>query len=369
MKLMVAMIVPAGLQRKHGRTEPLVGMAGGPTLRAEITGMDVVTGGTGIVGAHVLDALLEQGREVRALLRRGSDASIVLRILRHYHPDGNERFQRIQWMEGDLFGPDALREAFDGAEHLYHCAALVSFDPRDREALMRTNVAGTANVVDAALECGVKRLCHVSSTATIGGAFDGGTGSEEQAFVEETGSSAYAISKARAEMEVHRGIAEGLDAVMVNPCVVIGPGMPGRSSMTMVERVRKGTRFFPTGSNAVVDARDVATAMIRLITEGRTGERHLLIGENLPYRKLFTLIAQGNNKPAPSMALPPWTLELAWRAEALRTVFGGRPMVTRITARTASRQRRYDGSKAEKLLGMRFRNAEEALANVTDFLK
>lgn len=321
------------------------------------------------MGAHVIDALLRQGREVRALLRKVSDTSIVQRILMHYHADGEERFQRIQWVEGDLFDVGALREAMHGVEHVYHCAALVSFDPRDSDALQRINVEGTANVVNAALEAGVKRLCHVSSTATIGGGLDGGTGDETKPFVQDKHSSGYAISKADAELEVHRGIAEGLDAVLVNPCVVIGPGMPGRSSMTMIERIRKGTRFFPAGSNAVVDARDVATAMTRLITEGAVGERYLLIGENLPYRKLFTLIAASAGRPAPSLLLPKWALELGWRAESLRTLFGGRPLITRHTARTASRARHYDGSKAERLLGMRFRSAEEAVANVSAFLR
>ncbi len=331
--------------------------------------MEFVTGGTGIVGAHVLDALLQQGRYVRALLRKGGDASIVRRILEHYHADGAARFQRIQWVEGDLFDADVLREAMQGVEHVYHCAALVSFDPRDRKELRRINVEGTSNVVDAALEAGVKRLCHVSSTATIGGGLDGGAGDENMPFVQERGSSGYAISKAEAELEVHRGLAEGLDAVMVNPCVVLGPGAPGRSSMNMVERIRKGTRFFPTGSNAVVDARDVAAAMKRLITEGTSGERYLLIGENLSYRKLFTLIAASAGHSAPTLLLPKWAVALGWRTEALRTLFGGRPLITRHTAGTASRQRRYDGSRAERLLGMRFRHAEEAVANVAGFLE
>ena len=330
--------------------------------------MHLVTGGTGIVGAHVLDALLTEGRSVRALLRKGSDASIVKRILQHYHPDGAVRFQRIQWVEGDLFDVDALREAMQGVEHLYHCSALVSFDPRDADALQRANVVGTANVVDAALEAGVKRLCHVSSTASIGGGMDGGTGDETKPFVQDKRSSGYAISKADAELEVHRGIAEGLDAVMVNPCVVIGPGQHGRSSMTMIDRVRKGSRFYPGGTNAVVDARDVAMAMVRLITEGKTGDRYLLIGEEISYRQLFTLIAASNCKPAPSAKLPAWALELGWRAETVRTFFGGRPLITRNTARTASRIRHYDGSKAQRLLGMEFRSAEEAIANVAAFL-
>ena len=330
--------------------------------------MDLVTGGTGIVGAHVIDALLAQGRPVRALLRKGSDPSIIRRILRFYHADGEARFNRIHWVEGDLFDLDALREAMQGVEHVYHCAALVSFDPRDIRQLQEVNVRGTAHVVDAALETGVKRLCHVSSTAAIGTPPPGRAADETLPFVQDKHSSGYAISKAQAEMEVHRGIAEGLEAVMVNPCVVFGPGMAGRSSMTMIERVRNGTRFFPVGSNAVVDARDVATAMARLITEGATGERYLLIGENLPYRKLFTLIAQSADKPGPSIKLPKWTLEAGWRVEVLRTVFGGRPLVTRNTARTGSRQRSYDGSKAGRILGMRFRTAEEAVANVASFL-
>jgi nucleoside-diphosphate-sugar epimerase len=330
--------------------------------------MDLVTGGTGIVGAHVLDVLLTQGRTVRALLRKGSDPSIVKRILQHYHADGAERFDRIEWVEGDLFDVGALREAMHDVEHIYHCAALVSFDPRDTERLLRINVEGTANVVNAALETDVRRLCHVSSTATIGGGLDGGTGDETKPFVQDNRSSGYAISKADAELEVHRGIAEGLDAVMVNPCVVIGPGAAGRSSMTMIERIRKGSPFYPGGSNAVVDARDVALAMRRLITEGKTGERYLLIGEGITYKKLFTLIANRAGKPEPSLRLPAWTLELAWRAESLRTLFGGRPLVTRNTARTASRTRHYDGSKSERLLGMRFRSAEEAVTNVAAFL-
>lgn len=330
--------------------------------------MDLVTGGTGIVGAHVIDVLLAQGRPVRALLRKGSDNGIVRRILQFYHPDGDERFGRIQWVEGDLFDLDMLREAMEGVEHVYHCAALVSFDPRDFRQLQEVNVRGTAHVVDAAMETGVERLCHVSSTAAIGTPATGQPADETLPFVQDKRSSGYAISKAQAELEVHRGIAEGLEAVMVNPCVVFGPGMPGRSSMTMIERVRKGTRFFPEGSNAVVDARDVATAMTRLITEGTTGERYLLIGENLSYRKLFTLIAQSAGKPAPSIQLPKWTLEAGWRAEALRTVFGGRPLITRNTARSGSRQRSYDGSKARHTLGMQFRTAEEAVTNVARFL-
>lgn len=329
--------------------------------------MDLVTGGTGIVGSHALAELLQRGRSVRALVRPGTDTSIVRRVLRHYHADGDARFERITWVPGDLFDPQALRDAMDGVEHVYHAAALVSFDPRDKAALFATNITGTANVVNAALEQGVRRLCHVSSTASIGRRDDGALTDEDTPYQQTRDTSPYTISKSDAELEVQRGIAEGLDAVLVNPCVVLGPGISGRSSMTMIERLRKGSRFYPPGANAVVDARDVATAMVRMTENGPSGERHLLIGENVTYQRLFGLIATAAGHQAPRSRLRPWMLGLAWRAEALRTLFGGRPMITRYTAATSLRPTRYNGSKAERVLGMRFRTAEEAVANAMAF--
>lgn len=331
--------------------------------------MDLVTGGTGIVGVHVLNELLECGRSVRALHRPGSDRELVRRVLRHYHADGDARFNRIEWYEGDLLEPDSLSAAMTGVERVFHCAALVSFDPRDTARMFLHNITGTANVVHAMLTSGVQRLGHVSSTATIGSKPDGSANDETVPFKSDKSASAYAISKYEAELEVHRGIAEGLHAVMVNPCVVIGPGPAGRSSMTIVERMRKGSRYYPRGSNAVVDARDVATALVRLTDESADGERHLLIGENISYRKLFSTIAESAGLPVPTMSIPPWVLGLAWRAERLRTLFGGRPMITKVSARTASRPRLYDGTKARRVLGMEFRSAKEAVENTERFLR
>ena len=320
--------------------------------------MDLVTGGTGIVGVHVINELLERGRPVRALHRAGSDRELVRRVLRHYHADGDVRFLRIEWVEGDLLDPDALREAMIGIERVFHCAALVSFDPRDTKAMFLHNITGTANVVNAMIERGVQKLGHVSSTATIGFRPDGAANDESVPFQGGRAASAYAISKHEAELEVQRGVAEGLHAVLVNPCVVIGPGPRGRSSMTIMERMRRGSRFFPKGSNAVVDARDVAAALVRLVEEGVSGERHLLIGQNISYRELFSTIARTAGRPAPTIPIAPWMLEWAWRAERLRTLFGGRPLVTRTSARTASRPRLYDGSKVRQLLRSDFRSAQ-----------
>lgn len=305
---------------------------------------------------------------MRALRRAGSDTGIVERVLRHYHADGTERAARVQWVEADLFDPDGLREAMQGVEHVYHSAAAVSFAGRDKAWLLQTNIAGTANVVDAAMDAGVRRLLHLSSTATVTQGPDGGPATVERPFDENAKHSAYAFSKYGAELEVYRGIAEGLEAVMVNPCVVLGPGMPGRSTMTMVERFRKGGKFHPVGGNAVVDARDVARILLHLAAHGTVGERWLLIGEHISYKDLMTLLARSAGKPGPTQPLPPWVMELAWRADALRGLFGGRAMITRHTAATASRVRRYAGGPAEQAFGP-FISAEEAVANVARFLE
>lgn len=330
--------------------------------------MHLVTGATGIVGSHVLLECAARG-PVRALYRRGSDRSIVEKLRQHYHPDATSLLSAIEWVEADILDVVGLSAAMQGIRHVYHTAAVVSFSPADAAVMQEVNVTGTANVVNAALEAGVRRLCHVSSTAAIGDAADGVVRDESLPWNENGRISPYSASKYAAELEVQRGIAEGLDAVMVNPCVIIGPGPAGRSSMTLVERLRDGTRFYPPGSNAVVDARDVAQCMLALVERGATGERYLLVGENISYKRLFGLLSKAFQRPAPHILLRPWMLELGWRVERLRTLItGSTPFVTRDTAHSARSQRAYSSAKVESLLGHRFRTAQEAVANVVTFL-
>lgn len=332
--------------------------------------MDLVTGGTGIVGAHVLCERAAAGASVRALHRKGSDRSIVERIFHHYRPDDAAALlARIEWVEGDLLDTDALREAMDGVKHIYHAAALVSFDPRDAEELRTVNVKGTANVVNAALDAGVERLCHVSSTASIGSAPGSVERNEDLPWTRNSDTSDYAVSKYEAELEVQRGIAEGLDAVIVNPSIVLGPGIHGRSSMPMVDRVARGTSFYPPGSNAVVDARDVAACMVALMERGGSGERYLLVGENVTYERLFGILAKAFGRKPPTRRIAPWMLGIAWRVERLRSMITrSRSLVTRSTSHSALITRAYSNRKAGALLSYTFRTAEEAVANVASFL-
>lgn len=331
--------------------------------------MDLVTGGTGIVGSHLLLELVSAERYVRALYRKGSDRSIVERVFRHYRPDGDALFQRIEWVDGDLLDVAALAEAMNGVEHVYHAAAMVSFDPRKGDEMYRVNTQGTARVVDAALVAGVKRLCHVSSTAAIGWAPPGVERDETLPWVDDRHTSDYARSKYQAEMEVQRGIAEGLDAVMVNPCVILGPGASGRSSMSLVERVHRGTRWYSSGSNAFVDARDVAACMVALMARGESGERYLLAGESATYERLFRELSLALGKPVPTKLAPAWLLGFAWRLEHIRSLITrSSPLVTRATVMSSITTRSYSNKKVKALLGYNFRTLAESAANVSAFV-
>lgn len=330
--------------------------------------MDLVTGGTGIVGVHVLRELLRAGRPVRALHRPGSDRGVVERVFAHYGDAGLA--DGIEWVEGDLLDAVALADAMQGVEHVYHAAALVSFDPRKVRALHAINAEGTARVVNAALEAGAKRLCHVSSTAAIGTAPEGVERDESLPWADDGAASGYARSKHLAELEVHRGIAEGLDAFMVNPAVIIGPVPGSRSSMGIVRRLQRGTRWYTRGRNGFVDARDVAACMVRLMERAASGERYLLVGENAGYRRLFTLLSEGFGHPPPRLEAKPWMLGLARWAEAVRTALtGAEPLVTRATMGSALGQRAYSSAKVAALLGYRFRTLEESVANAVSFAK
>jgi nucleoside-diphosphate-sugar epimerase len=330
--------------------------------------MDLVTGGTGIVGVHVLRELLRRGRTVRALRRPGTNTGIVEKVFAHY---GDAALaERTEWVDGDVLDVVALEEAMYGVERVFHCAAEVSFAPRDRALLMRVNRDGTANVVNACLAAGVQLLGHVSSTASLGGEDPSGTIHEDTPWDAGSDNSPYAVSKYEAELEVERGRAEGLPAVIVNPCVVLGPGRGGRSSLTLPERLARGTSFVPPGANGVVDARDVAEVLIDLCDRHITEGRHLVVGANVRYKELFDALSDAFGKPRPTRPLRPWMLQLAWRVEAVRSrLMGRRPLVTRYTVASSLKERRFAQDKLRTALDRDLRGLPEMVDNVSAWVR
>ncbi len=326
--------------------------------------MKLVTGGTGLLGSHVLFELCRSGMNVRATYRNTGRLEQVRAVFRHYDPENGDRlFERIEWVEADVTDIPSLDAAMKDVTTVFHCAALVSFYRRDFYRLMKINREGTANVVNCALNAGVKKLIHVSSTAAIGSA-PGKVLTEAVKWKSGERESGYAISKHGAEKEVWRGIEEGLPAAMVNPAMIIGAGNWNESSLTLFNTIRKGLRFVSPGANAFVDARDVAHAMILLAESGIQGERFLMIGENISFREAFEKMAGAMGVKAPSIVPKRWMANLAWRINGLLAwILGKSPVITRETTRSAYRTTVYSAEKARRVLEMEFRDMDEMVSN------
>jgi nucleoside-diphosphate-sugar epimerase len=331
----------------------------------------LVTGGTGLVGSHLLYELCRRGHRVRAIRREGSHVELVSRLFSWYSPEqGEELFRRIEWVAADVLDLLGLKEALDGMEYVYHCAAMVSFLPEDRKAMMKVNVDGTANLVNLALQTGVKKLCHCSSVAAIGKPDRGNHIDETLVWKTSSTNSWYAISKYGAEREVWRASEEGLPVVIVNPTVVIGPGDPGRSSAQLYQSVKNGLKFYTSGVTGFVDARDVAEAMVRLMESDIEAERYILSSENLMYRTLFEYFAKFSGARPPRLRAGRFLSEMAWRLEKVRSMMTGqKPLITRETARNANNRRYFNNRKITAALDFRFRSIEEAAENTSRFFR
>ncbi len=308
--------------------------------------MILVTGGTGLVGTHLLMDLLKSNAQIRAIYRSKESLDKVRRIFTLYNIDWKKSLSQIEWVQSDLLNPEVLIETFKGVQYVYHCAAMVSFNKKDKNTMFKVNIEGTANVVNLSLETGIKKLCHVSSTATIGKSFKGEIRSENCIWENDGTLSNYSISKYFAENEVWRASEEGLNVVIVNPSIIIGPGDWTKSSPNLFLKVWRGLKYYSKGINAFVDVRDVSKAMVQLMNSSIKSERFLVIGENLSFEDLFNEIASNLGKSLPSVEVKYWMTSFIWRFEALRSfLFGSDPLVTRESAKSAISKVRYSNNK------------------------
>jgi dihydroflavonol-4-reductase len=310
-----------------------------------------VTGATGFVGAVLTRQLVADGVDVRILHRPSSTFDLL-----------GEAVQKVERVEGSLADARGLRRAMAEAERVYHVAGRVQFGGRgERAALRRVNVQGTANVVNAAIDVGVERLVHTSSIAALGPPSASDTTVDETHGWDDTEPrTAYARSKYDAELEVHRGIAEGLDAVIVNPSLVFGVGRAGEGTRRIVDAVRQGwARAVPPGGTAVVDVEDVVAGHRRAMRHGTCGRRYILSSENRSWEAIITTLARAFGQPPPRYTLPPALLTVAGSlAEGASRLLGQTPPLTRTLARQAARKRHYSNQRAVDELGCSFRPFE-----------
>ena len=322
--------------------------------------MILVTGGTGLVGSHLLWHLLQKGERVRAIHRPGSDLEHVREVFGYY---GNgDLAEKIEWFPADTLDLVPLNEAMEGIGKVYHCAAVISFNPSDRKRMRKANIKSTANIVNLCLEHKVEKLCHVSSVSALGRRYDGSAITENDLWKYSKKRSGYSVSKFHSEMEVWRGMEEGLNAVIVNPSVIIGPGNWSRGSARFFTAVRKGLKYYTEGMTGFVDVRDVCRCMITLMESDISGERFIINSEDIPYRDLFNMIAKALDKPVPDTHASERLAEIAWRLEWLRSRFTwGKPRLTRETARSGRSISRFSNEKIKQATGHRFIPVEESV--------
>lgn len=319
--------------------------------------MILVTGGTGFLGSELLRQLTAAGKQVRAIKR---PASKIPKILIE-NP-------LIDWFDADINEPATLADAFEDISKVYHVAAFVSLSAADKKKLYHVNIDGTSNVINLCQEYHC-RLLHVSSIATLGIAKKGEEINEQDFWEYNSDSQAYSLSKYEGEMEVWRGIAEGLDAVIVNPSVIIGKNAGFEGSGAIFKMIRDGFKFYTNGAIGLVDVEDVAKTMVILMESEITAERFIVSSENYSYKQLFSEIATGFGVPKPSKEAKPWMLGFAWRGLKFISLFTRKsPSITKETVQSSITHNYYNNEKVLKATGISFKPLSKTIKEITNHL-
>ncbi len=307
--------------------------------------MVLLTGGTGLVGAHLLLHLIENGESVRAIYRNSKNIEKTKSLFKLYKKEF--LFDTIEWLEADITDIPSLENAFSKVDTVYHCAALISFDPKEENLVRKTNIEGTANMVNFCIANAVKKLCFVSSIAALGDlAPHQKIITEATEWNPEKPHSDYAISKYGAEMEVWRGQQEGLQVLILNPGVIIGPGFWNQGSGELFAKVKNGLSFYTKGTTGFVAVTDVVRIAYQLMKSEIRNERFTLIAENIIFRDLLNTIADALKVRRPSFFATPFLVQCGWRIDwLLATVFNKKRELTRATAKASYSKNDYSNLK------------------------
>lgn len=325
--------------------------------------MILVTGGTGLVGSHLMLRLLKDGHAVRAIYREGSNLDRAKKVFSYYAENAAELFEQIQWITADLNNIPALEKAFESIDRVYHTAALISFNPKNFATLQKINTEGTANIVNLCLAKKIEKLCYISSIGAIGKSLDGLPATEENEWIEQD-ANVYALSKYAAEMEVWRGTQEGLPAVIVNPGVILGPGFWTQGSGEFFTTANKGYSYYPAGGTGFVSVNDVVEVMIRLMASDIKNERFILVAQNLSFKTILTLISENLGKKPPQKELRHWQLQIGRFFDYFANLLTGRGRrITKNSIRSLYNRDEYTNDKIKKALDFEF----EALQPVVKF--
>lgn len=318
----------------------------------------LVTGGTGFLGSHLLHYLIEEGySNIRALKRTNSKMTGVETIK-----------DKLKWIEGDILDVGSLEDAMEGIQQVYHCAALVSFDRRDAQKMIKVNVEGTANVVNIALYKKIDKLVYVSSISALGKQKNGSTIDEKIKWEDNKNNSNYSISKFLAEQEVWRGIVEGLNATIVNPSVILGVGDWSKGTPAIFKQVARKVPFYPLGTTGFVDVHNVVEAMVNLMESEISEERFIISGENLSIKQVLDWIAAAIGTSPPLTPLRPWMAGILWRIEWFRSrLIRKRAFITKEMVSDTSRTYYFDNKKSLQFIIPKYIPIEQSIQEIGKF--
>ena len=315
--------------------------------------MIFVTGASGLLGSHLIQSLVAKGKMVRALYRNQIPSF--------------KGAEKVDWVAGDLLDVTALTDAMDGATQVYHCAAIVSFSPSKAAMMIKANQEGTANLVNICLDQKVEKLVFVSSVAALGRIREDAPIDETMHWTPETSNSIYGKSKYLAEMEVWRGMAEGLNIAIVNPVIIFGAGDWNKGSSEIFKSSYHQFPWYTNGVSGFVDVLDVVDAMQLLMDSPIVGQRYIISAENLSYQTVFTKIANAFSKKPPSRKVTPLLAAIVWRLEAIKSLFTGKtPLLTKETAATAQAKVYFNNEKFLKAFpSFQYRSMDTTIQRVS----
>lgn len=313
--------------------------------------MIFVTGANGLLGSHICKALIDEGYSVKALVREKSSTFLL-----------DEYLEKIEIVNGDILNPESFAGSLENIESIIHCAAVVSFHQSDKELMNKVNVEGTANMINLALDKNIEYFLQISSVAALGRLTGSGTVNEENKWQESKWNSNYATSKYFAELEVWRGIEEGLNAAMINPSVILAPAIGSKSSGQLFGYVWRESPFYPAGKVNYVDVRDVCQAVIQCLKLKKTRERYIVNGGITTYKELFDLIAKNFNKKAPYIESNQFLIKIGMFLDKMRSLFtGSKTIITTETARLTRSEIYFDNSKIKKELNISFASLSDSI--------
>lgn len=328
----------------------------------------LVTGGTGLVGAHLLYSLTKSGVYPIAIKRATSNIENVKKIFSYYSDESDTLFKQIQWKECDILDIVKLDLIIKDVAYIYHSAALVSFNNALKDKMIEINATGTSNLIDLAIKHNIKKICYISSIATLGSNYN--CPIDENCFWDWTNQSGYAISKHLAEMEVWRGFKEGLEGVIVNPSLIIGPGSWDSGIGTIIKKSKIGSPFYPPGSCGVIDVQDLVQIMLQLMHSSITNQRFIINSEHINYKNLMSIVAKKLNKKPPYIQLKPWIMKLFISIDIICSKLRGKPVELSTDAvKYTTNNIILNSTKINNTIEYSYRNIYESLTECTSIFE